>query len=115
MNRGEHDFRITRDDFLGAIAVMRIEIPNRDAVRYVFQRIERGNCDVAEIPKTHRAIAGGVMTGRTHETESAFPAQGRAGRLNGRAGGLPCVLVDVWMRRRIEVEIFRCLCNALDM
>src|SRR5713101_8086927 len=105
MNRGEHDFRITRDDFLGAIAMMRIEIPNRDPIRSVFQRIERGNCDVAEITKTHREVACGVMNGRAHETESAFSAQGRARRLDRCSGRLPGVLVDVWMRWCIEVEI----------
>ena len=71
MNRRKSDSRIVRDDCFRAVAVMRVKIPNRDAFGAIFKRIKRSDGDVAEITKTHRAIARGVMTGRPHQAESA--------------------------------------------
>ena len=48
---------LLRHDRFGAVAVVRIEIPDRDALCAIFERVERGDGDIAEITKSHRAIA----------------------------------------------------------
>src|SRR5438309_8280641 len=94
---------------------MGVEIPNGNALRAVFQSVEPSNRDIVKITKSHRAISSRVMSGRSHQTESALSAQGRARRPDGRAGGLHRVLVDVGINRCVEVEIVGGLCNSLDM
>ena len=74
MNRGEGDPRVSGDNRLGAVAVVGIEIPDRDALGAVLQRVERGDSDVIEITKTHRLVAGGVVSRRTHQAEGGRPA-----------------------------------------
>jgi hypothetical protein len=95
--------------------VMRVEIPNGDSLRAIFQSVEPSNRDIVEITKSHRAISSRVMSGWSHQTESALSAQGRARRPDGRTGGLHRVLVDVGINRCVEIEIVGGLCNSLDM
>src|SRR5438874_11605512 len=115
MNRGEGDFRITRDDFLRAVAVMGIEIPNRDAIRSGFQRIERSDRNVVEITKAHCPVARGVMSRRSHQTERALPAERGASRFDRCSSRFSGVLADIWMRGRIKIEIVLRLCNPFDV
>ena len=69
VDRGEGDPRIAGDDFFRAVAVVGIEIPDRDALGAVLQRVEGGDGDVIKITKPHRVIARGVMTRRPHQAE----------------------------------------------
>ena len=86
MDRGESDPCISSDNGLGAVAVVRVEIPDRDAFRAAVQRVERGHRDVIEEAKTHRLIAGGVMPG---------------GRIRLKAGVLPN---DAWATAQAAPE-----------
>src|SRR5207302_10655901 len=62
MDRCELDPGIVRDNGFGPVPVMRIEIPNRHALSAVLERVKRRDGDIAEVTKTHRAIARGVMS-----------------------------------------------------
>ena len=58
---------ITRKYGLGAVAVMNIEIDQRDSLQSVmFQRMHRCNRHIIENAKTHGAIARGVVPRRSH-------------------------------------------------
>src|SRR5437667_12273743 len=115
MDSGEYDSRVARHNLFGPVAVMGVEIPNGNSLCAIFQSVERSNRDVVKITKSHRAISSRVMSGWSHQTESALSAQGRARRPDGRAGGLHRVLVDVGINRCVEIEIIGGLCNSLDM
>ena len=69
MDGGKSDPCISSDNRLRAVAVVRVEIPDRDAFRSVFQGVKRGHSDVVEEAETHRLIAGGVVPGWTHQAE----------------------------------------------
>src|SRR5437773_12388596 len=85
VNRREHDLFIIRYQCLGAIAMVRVEIPNRHPLNLPYYRgrwrwpglsdtgysesIQRRHRNVAEVTKPHRAIAQGMVTGRPHQTE----------------------------------------------
>ena len=69
MDRGEGDPRIPSHNGFGAVAVMRVEIPDGDALGAAGQCVERGHGDVIEKAKTHRLVAGGVMPRRTHQAK----------------------------------------------
>src|SRR6266446_10862420 len=94
---------------------MGVEIPNGNALRAIFQSVECSNRDVVKITKSHRAISSRVMSGWSHQTESALSAQGHARRPDGRAGGLHRVLLDVGINRCVEIEIFGGLHDSLEM
>ena len=49
--------------------------PKWQSVRAIFQRVKRRDGNVAEITETHCAISRGVMSRRTHQTESGLAAQ----------------------------------------
>src|SRR6202011_6406508 len=72
MDRRKTGPRIVRDDRFGSVAVMRIEIPDCNAFCAVLERVECGDGDVTKITETHCAIARGVMSRRSHQTECAF-------------------------------------------
>src|SRR5207248_8356342 len=79
VNRGEHNFFIVRYQCLGAVAMMRIKVPDCDPLNLRCSRsrwlrseasdanssksIQCGHCDIAEITKPHRAITHGMVTG----------------------------------------------------
>ena len=90
-----------------AVAVMRVKIPNGDALGALLNRIQRGDGDVAEITKAHGAIAHRVMTGRTHQTERALAFYRGARCIDGGAGGSQSMVVDVCMGGRVRIEIMR--------
>jgi len=55
------------------------------------------------------------MSGRAHQRKRGLSMQCRARGFNGRAGGFFRILVDVWMSRRVEIEILGGPCNSLDV
>lgn len=71
---GKCDAGIICDDRLGAVAMVSVEIPNSDALRALRERLERGYGDVIEITESHRLVARGVMTRRSHQTEGGSSA-----------------------------------------
>src|SRR5438067_10220038 len=78
VNRGEHNFFIVRYQGLGAVAMMRIKVPDCDPLNLRCSRsrwprseasdvnssksIQCGHCDIVEITKPHRAITHGMVT-----------------------------------------------------
>ena len=86
MNRCKTNSLIVRYDRLGAVPVMAIKIPNGNPFGAVFQRVERGDGNVAEITETHCAISRGVVSRRAHQAESGLAAQRGTRCLDCRAG-----------------------------
>ena len=66
MDRSEGDPRVPGHDGFGAVAMMGVKIPDRDALGAARQRVERGHRDVIEKTKAHRLVASSVMSRRTH-------------------------------------------------
>ena len=131
MNRRKPNFFIVRYQCLGAVAVVRIEIPDRDPFNLPCSRgpwprfgvsdagynqsVQCRDCYIAKIAKTHRAIAHGMMTGWPHQTKGAFRADGCARRFNRRPRCLPRKKVDVRIGRRVEIEILVCFRYPQEM
>ncbi len=115
MAGGEQHARFALEDGLGAVAVMHVEVGDRDPLQAMHgQRMSSGHRDVVEQAEAHRPLARGVMAGWTHRAERApcataehridrgHDGTGRTqGRL-GRAGAHHGVLVQgehgVWRR-----------------
>lgn len=74
MNRRESDLRMASDNRFRAVAMVGVEIPDRDPLRSVREGIERSDRDVIKEAKAHRLIAGRVMPGRSHQAESRCSA-----------------------------------------
>src|SRR5438067_6684119 len=72
VDRCESNAFVVRDDRFGPVAVMCVEIPDRDALSAVLEGIERRDGDVAEITKAHRPITHGVMTRWSIQYENAL-------------------------------------------
>jgi hypothetical protein len=115
VNRSESDPRIIRDDVFGPVAMVRIEIPDRDPLCATGERIERGDGDIAEITEPHRAIAHRVMTRRTHQAERALSLQRCARRLHRRTGGPQSMFAAAWIGRRIRIEVVQRFANSREM
>ncbi len=91
----------------GAVAVMHVEIENGDPLCAGGGSFEHGDGDVVQVTKAHRPVAGGVMTGRSHQTENAF-ALARGGQRGERGGsGGAGETGDVFVKRRVGVKIHR--------
>jgi hypothetical protein len=71
MDRGKWDARISGHDRFGAIAVMRVEIPDRNPPHTAFKSIKGGHRGVVEITEPHGLIVHRVVSGRPHQTEGA--------------------------------------------
>src|SRR5450432_2257136 len=95
--------------------MVRVEIPDRHPLHALGERIERGDCDVAEITKTHRAITHCMMTRWAHHTESAMSLHRGARYVQGGASGSRCMFVDAGVGRRVRIEIVRRLMYAREM
>jgi len=115
VNGGESDPRLIRQNSLGPVSVMGIEIPNGDALDAVPQSIERCNRDVIEITKTHRALAGGVMPGRPHQAESALAGKGSVRYCHSRTRGACGMRKRVGVGRAIRIEILPRICDVPQM
>ena len=71
MDRCKSNPLIVSDNRLGPVAVVPVKIPNRNALDAVFQRVQRGDSDVAEVTKTHCAVSRGMMSRRPHEANAS--------------------------------------------
>src|SRR6478672_3566395 len=121
VNRGEHNSFIVRYQCLGAVAMMRVKVPDRDPPNLLCRRgrwprsrvsdanasksIQGGHCNVAEITKPHRAITRGMVTGRSHQTECAFSADRCACCFNRGPRCLPGIEIDLGIGWSVEIEI----------
>src|SRR5216683_3038271 len=106
MDRCKLDLRVARDNRFCPVAVMRIKIPDGNALRPVRERVEGGDGNVTEITKSHRLIARGMVSWRTHQTESRISVQRLARNICGRARRLCGMIVNTRIRGGIEIEVF---------
>src|SRR6266540_6070673 len=107
MDRCKGDPRVVRDNRFGPIAVMRIKIPNRNAFSRVFQGIKGSDGDVVEVTKPHCVISGRVMSRGPHETECALAIERCQHSFDSRAGRTQSVFVNLWIKRRVCIEVAR--------
>ena len=62
---------VALEDLLGAVAVVHVEIDDRDSVQTVrFDRVTRCDRDVVEDAEAHRARTAGVMARRANAAKS---------------------------------------------
>ena len=123
MNGREGDLWILCNDIFSSVAMMSIEIPNRDTSglnsgnaslegRFCFadavcrgQSVESGDGDISKIAKSHRPAAGGMVAGWSHQTERGCPFRCSHGNVNCRASSQNRVIINRGISRRIRVKI----------
>src|SRR5690606_3112450 len=87
VRRGVHDTRIAGEDIGRAIAVMDIEIDDRDALDGMRgERVGGTDGDVVEQAESHRGVLRGVMAGRAYRAERTPPPRAEH-RIDGGADG----------------------------
>jgi hypothetical protein len=70
VRRAIHHGRVVPENVLAAVAVMHVEIDDRDAFRAVpFLRVARRDRDIVEQAEAHRRRGLGMMAGRAHRDE----------------------------------------------
>src|SRR2546423_12915407 len=107
MNGGKGDPRIVRHDVLRAVAMMRIEVPDRDPFRAILQRIERCHRDVAEITEAHRAFPHRVMSRRAHQAEGRNSFQRLVPDVEGGARRAQRMFLDFRISGCVRIEWLR--------
>jgi hypothetical protein len=115
VDRRERDTRVTGNDGFGAVAMMRVEIPNRHSPGAVIERIECGDGDVIEITKPHRPILRRVMARRPHQAKRLLADQRATPHLHRRAGRAGRVRVDVRVGRAIVIEVIAGEADGVQM
>ena len=115
MNGGKSDPRISDHDRFRAVAMVGIEVPDRDARCALLQGIECRDCNVIEETKAHRLVGGGVVSRRPHQAESALPAQCQSCDLAGGASCARGMLKNPRIGRRISIEIRRRGAHPCDL
>lgn len=71
--RTEQHARVVLEDFLGAVAVVHVEVDDGHALEaVVFQGMRHADGDIVENAKAHRAVAAGVVAGRPHIAEGVL-------------------------------------------
>ncbi len=81
---------VAGDDVLGAVAVMDVEVDDRDPLEAAHvERVARRNGDVVEEAEAHRVVARRVVAGRANGAEGVRDGtvDDRVGRRDGGAGG----------------------------
>ena len=86
---------------------MHVEIKNRDAFGAGGDGFERSDGDIVQITKAHGPVAGGVMPGRPHQAENMFAVAGGFQRVKRGGGGGAGVTGNVFIKRRVGIELFR--------
>src|SRR5262249_53562007 len=90
VRREEINTRIVVKNSLRAVAVMHVPIDDRDLIDLgiLLLRVTRGDGDVIEKTKAHRALFGRVITRRTHRHKPVLhvPGHDQIDRLTRRAG-----------------------------
>jgi hypothetical protein len=101
-------------NFLGAISVVGIEIPNGNTPdAKLMMGVKRGDRDAVEITKPHRRIRRGVMSGWTHERKRWRAMDKRMLSSRERSGrGAPRMSRNLRKERRVVVEVARLIKSA---
>jgi hypothetical protein len=100
--------RVAGKSGLGAVAVMDVEIDNRDPLQAMhFQRVARGNRDVVEKAEAHGAGRFRMVARRPHAAECIVitPFDHRVGGGHRSAGGAQRGLPRMRIHRRIRVDL----------
>ncbi len=105
----KRDALASANDGLGAIPVMRIEVPDRDSCDAAGTSDERRDRDVIEVAKPHRPVGRGVMPGRAHEAECRAPRTSFLNRRQRRSSRKRGMLGDAFIMWRVAIERSRLL------
>ena len=100
--------RIARKRSFRAVAVMHVEIDDRDALQAVhFQRMARRDGDIVEKAEAHRPRRLGVMPRRTHAAKRVVVAARDHGvrRGDGRARRPQCRLIRLRTHHRVRIDL----------
>ena len=111
LERRDHQHALlVREDVLGAVAVVHVEIHDDDALDAVrMHRVARRDRDVVEDAKAHRSRAAGMVPGRTHVAVRArhFAFHHQVGRKHRGARSAQRSRQGVRIHRRIRIEMNR--------
>ena len=115
MRRGIQHARFAPENILGAVAVVHVEIHNRNALDPACQRVRRADGDMVEQAETHRRVARRVMAGRAHRAERA-----RGSAVDccidcraHRAGGAQCRLKRIRRHHRVRIKAHKTLLRCI--
>ena len=104
--RHQHPF-VVREDVLGPVAVMHVEVDDRDPFEPMdLERMERPDRNVVEEAEAHRGRLARVVPGRAHRAERVreFLAHHAVGGVDHRAGRAQGRLPGVRVHRRVRVD-----------
>ena len=107
MGRGVHDGRIVPKNVLGAVAVMDVEIHDRDALGAMrFLGVAGGDGGVVEEAEAHRGRDFGVMSGRAGRDESvaSLAAHHLVDREHRASRSAKRGLERAWRHGRVRVD-----------
>src|SRR5260370_41467725 len=75
VNRSKPYSVITKNDLFGAVAMMRIEVPDPNTLAACCEGVVGANRNRVQIAKTHSSRRSCVMPGRTHQREAFSTAE----------------------------------------
>ena len=109
MHRGEKYVLLPMHDGLGAVAVMRVKIPNRDAGRpEIPLGVNRRDRDLIQITKAHRLTGRRMVARWTHQRKRRPTGLARMpGRCDGRSHGRARMVLNPGKIGRIRIKITR--------
>ena len=93
------------ENSFGAVAVVGIEIPDRDARDTLGAGRNGGDSDLVQIAEAHRLVGGRVVSGWAHQAERSFALEGEFGGSQGGAHGPSGMRGNIREIRRVVVEI----------
>ena len=106
--RYHHHARIVAKDVFGAIAMMHIEIYDRDPLQTMrFERVRGTDRDIVEEAKAHRTSMLSVMTRWTHAAERVrhFFAEHQVSTENRCSGGMQSGAVRMGVHRGVGIQV----------
>src|ERR1700736_4079240 len=104
MNRRERDSGMVGDDLFGAVAMMRIKIPDGHALSALLERVECRNRGISEVAEAHRSIACGMMSWRSHQAKGRCSLQSTLRCRDSCPGRTERVLINVRISGGVGVE-----------
>lgn len=110
MQRDEQDSLVSVKNVFGAVAVMCVEVHDRDALSAAgFEEMGNSNGDIVEIAETHQSVASGMVTGRPHQRKSRLALKGVLGGDDGPAGSKTGNFKNIREKRCFRIEIWAVL------
>ena len=103
------------EDRFGSVAMMHVEVVDRDAFGAGRQGLQGGDRGGAEVTKSHRVIFRRMMARRTEQAEGDVAFAAFFERRQGSADAARGVIEDAGMRRGVSIEIFRRFAHGFDV